>query len=80
MPAHAPSCRCRACQVARRDPTPVEIRQRCAEVQATWSRRERRKRMGAYVPQRVVAPFVVLGPLVQGGDGNYGRYCWSSEA
>jgi hypothetical protein len=44
------------------DPTPREIRQRSAEVQSSWSRRERWKRAGK--PPRVTVTRVRAGEIV----------------
>lgn len=44
------------------DPTPLEIRQRSAEVQTAWSRRERWKRAGK--PPRVTVTRVRAGEIV----------------
>ena len=41
---------------ARPDPTPLEIRDRCRQVQRKWSRRERWKRAGK--PPRLTCPVV----------------------
>lgn len=44
------------------DPTPDEIAERCAEIQRTWTKSTRERRLGIQ-QQEVEAPLVLIGDI-----------------